>query len=243
MPYCPKCGAKVDNDVDKCPLCGFSIPIVDYETNNTKKYPEKINKYPKSYRRKRKIFMSYYRLMVLVLSGIFLIEDFVFTGSITWSKYAIIPLLSSIYILHFSLGLSKGFHRGLFTLHLDIFLLTFLLDIFDGKIGYSVTLALPLLFITYLGLEMFFFIFKKERKFGLDSIAFMLIFFAFLCIGLEFIIEINVYSKIHLDWSLIAAFQLIPVAFLMILLHHKSTDNFKRKVSDFMDKIKRKFHT
>jgi hypothetical protein len=68
-------------------------------------------------------------------------------------------------------------------------------------------------------------------------------FFAFLLISLEFIIELNVYSKIDLDWSLIATFQLIPVAFFIILLHHKTTENFNIKVKDFFDKIKRKFHT
>ena len=244
MPYCPKCGAEVDNGVENCPLCGFGIPIIDYEEKKKfKKYPDKINRYPKSYRRKRKIFMSYYRFMAVILSIVLLTEDLVFTGSITWSKYVVAPLFSTIYMLHFIMGLSKGFHRGLFTVHLDILTLVFLLDIFDGELDFTLTLALPILFITYIGLEVFFFIFKKTRKFGLDSVAYILIFFAFLSIGLEFIIELNVYSKIDLDWSLIATFQMIPIAFLFILLHNKSTENFKRKIKYFVEKIKRKFHT
>ncbi|MGM0641430.1 MAG: DUF6320 domain-containing protein [Thermotogota bacterium] len=244
MPYCPKCGIEVDNGVKKCPLCGFGIPVIDYkEKKEFKKYPDKINRYPKSYRRKRKIFMSYYRFMVLILSIILLVEDFVFTGAITWSKYVVAPLFSTIYMLHFIMGLSRGFHRGLLTIHLDILALNFLLDIFDGSLDFTFTLALPILFITYIGLEVFFFIFKKTRKFGLDSIAYILIFLAFLSIGLEFIIELNVYSIIDLNWSLITLFQLIPIAFLFILLHYKSTENFKRKIKLFFEKIKRKFHT
>ena len=244
MPYCPNCGAKVDKGVKKCPLCDFGIPIIDNdEDKKFNKYPKKINKYPKSYRRKRKIFMSYYSLMALVLSIIFLIEDLVFTGEITWSKYAIVPVLSTVYLLRFFLGLSKGFHRGLFTAHLNVFVLNFLLDIFDGSIGFSITLSLPLILVVYVGLEVFFFIFKKTRSFGLDSVAFILMFFAFLSIALEFIIELNVYSAISPDWSLIAAFQLIPIAFFMFLLHHKTTGNFKRKFKHFIEKIKRKFHT
>ena len=244
MPYCPNCGAKVDKGVEKCPLCDFGIPIIDYdEDKKFNKYPEKINKYPKSYRRKRKIFISYYSLMALVLSAIFIIEDFVFTGSITWSKYAVVPLLSTIYFLRFIFGLTKGYHRGLLTVHLNTFAMIFLLDLFNGEINFSLTLGLPLLVVTNIGIEVFHFIFKKTRKFGLDSVAFILIFFAFLSISLEFIIELNVYSIIDLDWSLIAAFQLIPIAFFMFLLHNGSTENFKRKFKYFIEKIKRKFHT
>jgi len=244
MPYCPNCGVEVDNGVEKCPLCGFEIPVLDEdEVQKFKKYPEKLDRYPKSYRRKRKIFMSYYSLMVFVLSTIFIIEDFVFTGSITWSKYVVVPILSTIYFLKFVFGLTKGYHRGLLTTHLDVFAMIFLLDIFDGKINFSLTLALPLLIVIYIGIEVFYFIFKKTTKFGLDSVAFILMFFAFLLISLEFIIELNVYSKIDLDWSLIATFQLIPVAFFIILLHHRTTENFNLKVKDFFDKIKRKFHT
>lgn len=244
MPYCPNCGVKVDKGVEKCPLCNFDIPAIDQDDGKKfKKYPDKIDRYPKSYRRKRKIFMSYYNFMALVLSIIFLIEDFVFTGGITWSKYVIVPVLYTTYFLRFIFGLTKGYHRGLLTVHLGTFVMVFLLDIFNGEIDFSLTLALPLLVVSYFGIEVFSFISKKTKKFGLDSVAYILIFFAFLLIALEFVVELKVYSIIDLDWSLIAAFQLIPIAFFMFLLHNGSTENFKRNFKHFIERLMRKFHT
>jgi len=102
-----------------------------------------------------------------------------------------------------------------------LIVLIFLLDVFDGRITWSLGYGLPigLLFevcVTGAGTLV-----AVLRRRGLNVIAIILSFVSLFCVGLEAIINFQIQHTLYVRWSAIVAFALVPVAALLFYIHYR----------------------
>ena len=105
MPYCPKCGVQVKKNRPSCPLCSFPIPNVEEpEENSIQREKHLLNRYrikqAENRRRWKEARVFVYMgiaFSLIVLSLIFGIQDYYFSGALGWSQYVIVSNLAVIH--------------------------------------------------------------------------------------------------------------------------------------------------
>jgi|SRR6056297_168177 len=240
MKTCNYCGVELENNMNFCPLCGE--PVINKNSDSLeyievrKKEQEKsaLTSYQKLTKmQKRKLFWQISG--IILLSGIvvtFLI-DFIGNQTISWSKYSI--AVCTILFLNTTM-ISFWYHR-LFLLFLGSFLTTssllVLLDLFNGSVDWGVKLGIPLLFAAYVIVFILIGMIKAARQHGLNIIAYCLLAAGLLSICTEGIISLQVMNKFQVEWSIIVMASVLPVAVLLLFIHHRL-----KKVTD----LKRFFH-
>ena len=238
MPYCPKCGVEVDDNIIECPLCKFPIPNVEKEETKElqeSKYPIANNIYSE-HRQKIKSQLFFVTIVILVSAVVVLsVVELIYPVNSIITNYLFIVLLS---LFVYSFLLFGFLNRGLTIL--GITSTTTVLVYFIAKINngnWFNSYALPLIIVIYINVLAFDYIYrhsKKKNRFGYLP-AFSLLICSSLCLGIESIISLNIYGSIHLTWSIIVTVTCILVAYLL----HTIINNLSYLS---IERIKRKFH-
>ncbi len=236
MPYCSKCGVEVDNNVRKCPLCDFSIPIIEIEENEyIDRFPLPQNIYPKKVkRRKRKAFIIISVIFLSVI-GLILFQNITASGKLAWAKYSIVSVIAAWIYLYFFFGFIPNFRISLIGVSTNTIILLFFIDVFNGKLEWIVSIGFPCVFMGALEIIIIAYLIERTKKKGLNIVTYILLSIALYCIGIEAFISLYTKEYVKLYWSIIVTIALTPLSILFIYLHYGLPEKYKIK-------LKRKFH-
>lgn len=241
MPYCPKCGVQVEKERSSCPLCSFPIPNVEGpEETPIQREKHLLNRYrikqAENRRRWKEARIFVYMgiaFSLMVLSLIFGIQDYYFSGVLGWSRYVIVSNLALVVFLFFLLRLIPGFLTNFIGLGITTGGFLYVLDSLNGKINWFWNLGLVICINTMIWLFILRLIIRHTRRRGLNIPAYSLAAGAMACISLELIRDLYQGVSLHLTWSIPVITTLIPLSGILLFLHLLISpgirENFKRK--------------
>lgn len=243
MPYCPKCGVQVENQRSTCPLCSFPIPNVEEPKKNvTEREGYLLNRYrlkqAENRRRWKEARVFVYMgitFSLVVLSLIFGILDYHFSGILSWSKYVISSNLAVVILLFFLLKIIPGFLPNFLGLGITTGSFLYILDSLNGTIGWFWDLGLVICINTMIWLFILRMLIRHTHRRGLNIPAYSLIAGTLACISLELIRDLYQGADLHLTWSIPVVTTLVPLAGILLFLHLLISPRIREK---FM----RKFH-
>jgi len=211
MPYCSKCGIEVDNGIEKCPLCGYTVPVFNDEEIKPKKYPKQINKYP-HYRNKKRNFAFNIVMIVLISAGFMnMIQNLIYSDKLTWSLYSAPVIFFSIIYVYFSFGFIRSFFKITVGIMLNTLAMLFVIDIVNRSMTFFTNLALPIVLTTGFFVMADYYLIRKFKNKGLNIIGTGFISVSLICLLYEIIIDTGTSGKIFFNWSTIIFFQLMPI--------------------------------
>ncbi len=232
MSYCVNCGVELEPSLTKCPLC--NTPVIN---------PHELEKYayqpPYPTHRgqvdvvKRKDF-AILTLVVLIATALscLLLNIFIYTAT-RWSLFIIgACLLIFVFLLPaFIKSKLPSYICLLFdsiAVGIYLFLITF--NTTDNK--WFLELALPIIVLITILLEIFTLLL---HIFPVSFIAVALYVFlelAFLCVGLELLIEQYIGSALHLSWSAIVltVCSVITIALITLLSRRRLREAVRRRL-------------
>jgi hypothetical protein len=104
MAYCPRCGVEVEDRLEACPLCDTPIPP-EVRTNPSEGgdypadvIPPKPMYRPLTKRQRRALFRGALAFLALFPVALTMMLDLSGTGSITWSYYVAVPVVTAAVI-------------------------------------------------------------------------------------------------------------------------------------------------
>ncbi|WP_010662190.1 DUF6320 domain-containing protein [Marinilabilia salmonicolor] len=240
MKNCPNCGVTLDESANFCSLCGEPLlernetNLAFIETRRKEREDKILTEYRKlSGFQKRKLFLKISGMVLI--SGIFitLVIDFVFSGTLSWSRYPM--TVGLVLLLNITMG-TFWVHRevlwgGLSFISSSVLLV--LLDIYSGNSGWGMQLGIPLLLAAYVTVLLLFRLIRRASQKGLNVVAYSLVTAGILCICTEGIINLYRFDSLVFRWSLIVMASSVVTALLMLYVHYRL-----KKVTD----LKRFFH-
>lgn len=222
MPYCPKCGVEVDDDVRQCPLCAFPIPDTRDEGDvpagggAEDRYPVPSNIY--NMHRQAVRYQIFFVFATVAFSAMIVLA--VIRGlkpelaDITEHVFA--GVLSSVMYMFFLLGFLKRIYSisGVF---LTTVLLTRALSMMGEDGSWFLPLGLPIILWVFLNVAAFDLAYSHSRK--KDRVGYMptfaLLFSSSICLGIDGIVSLHIHGAIGFDWSIIVAASCLAVALVL----------------------------
>ncbi|MDO4287704.1 MAG: hypothetical protein Q4C55_00825 [Eubacterium sp.] len=229
MAYCPKCGVEVDNDVKNCPLCGFPIPDIGEAGSGERRYPLAVNTYPEDHReRKNKIFYSL-EILCLAMLCVGLVLELVFGNFSRGIRIFLAADVALACYLLFAFGYLRpwlnfiGFY--LTTLGLGYFIYRSGVNPVDWFTCY----LLPIATLAYLDLNLFLFIYRKNRR--KNQFIFVPVtilgFTILLTLGIDATVSYNLLGHISLRWSLIVLVSCMAIIVVLMGLYYGAPEKTK----------------
>ncbi|GAA0126022.1 MULTISPECIES: DUF6320 domain-containing protein [Clostridium] len=237
MSYCPKCGVEVNSNAKKCPLCKFSLPYIDTNSSESfsDSFPNAINIYNKKVKEFKKILFSIIKAFCICSMFITLFCNFYISGKLTWSKYSTVCIVAAMFYFYLMLDLQWKFKNFIIGFGLNTFILILLLDIFDGKLSWSIKLGLPFIVMTICLLSICYEVFRIAKHKYFNVAGYTLIALSLYCIGIDGFVSLTLYNLFKLRWSLLVTIVLLPLGLVLIYIHHKLPVEYKIK-------LKKKLH-
>lgn len=229
MPYCPDCGVEI-GDAPQCPLCGAQNPRAGVQSKPEKSCTETDSEKPSGLRESGEEFSGPEKRTIAweVLSVAFCIAIFVLaavnlfrSGHFSWSLYPIASILLSwveatIWLVSPKMTLLRVL-LSIFALFLFLVALGFVSKNPRWALGLAVPIAILVASLT----GAVFLAIHKSRQRGLNLVAYVLVAFAALCMGLEVFIDLFARGVVVFDWAPICAISLLPVAAFLLYLHYR----------------------
>lgn len=233
MPYCSKCGVKVEVEVKQCPLCDFELPRIKDEELKEERYPFQENVFGSIAKRRKNIFMAIYSVIAIaVCINLFFIDYS--NGNLSWSIYANIYIFGSIVYMFVFLGYIKNILKSMIVAVLNTCIVLFFNDIVNGQMDWFFMLALPI--ILEAGIYIYFSILMFMSRIILPyRIMNFLFFTSVFLVNLEVLINNFLYDVFKISWSFYAAIYFIPLILIIIFIPRK-------KYEELASFLERKFH-
>lgn len=208
MPYCPKCGVEVENDVLNCPLCDFPVPDVDgSRSKGVSKYPRAVNTYMQDHLAKKNI--AFFTVLIIGISVLIIlgIIELIYSDAHPVIGYLAVGDVAIVALVFFALGYLKIWFNLLgayITVILAALAIYFLIG---NESGWFFNFAFPIVTLLFLDIYIFVFVFRTTRHrnrfifIPTNIILFAIVF----SLGIDGIISYHFEGWIHLTWSLIVA--------------------------------------
>ncbi len=225
MAYCSRCGVEVDEYTDYCPLC--EAPIQRFDEHGEPRlpaYPQEDRERPEDRsertRIRRMIALQIISTVVATPLVVVLATDLLLGRHVTWSgyvvaslvaawAYAAVPLLAPRrpgLILLIDVGVTAGYLAAL--------------DLFSGALEWFVPLGVPLIGAVAVVAVAIWFLSVRSRRLGANLAGFIVVGIAVICVITETVVEAYLETSIALDWSLIVAVAILPIAAFTFYLHY-----------------------
>jgi len=227
MNLCPNCGVDLGDDARSCPLCGVSLGLKTEGTNPS--FPPIPHIEPLfdpdgkgNFTPREKLFITREVITVCmaIAAGSAAAINFLVSGRFSWSLYP----MASIAFAWLCVGLPLYFPKRpvIWVTAAALGLLGFLgvLDIIDGPAyTWFVSLGFPLaLCIEVFGIGTALAVIKARRK-GFNVVSLLLFGVTAICLSIEYLTDKFIRGAVHLDWSSIVAFALVPVGIFLVYIH------------------------
>ena len=227
MPYCPRCGIEVESKRIRCPLCSMPIPEIEATKENTEtrenillnRYLLKQKENRKQWKEARAFVYTGISISLIILSFIFGIQDYYFSGNLSWSKYAIIGNMTTLISLFFLFRFIPYFIPNFLGLGFTTAGLLYILDNINGKVDWFWDLGLVICINTLVWSLLLRHIIRHSRRRGLNIPAYTLFATALASLSLQIIGNLYKGEPIQLTWSIPVISLLLPLGGLFLFIH------------------------
>lgn len=218
MPYCPRCGVEVEDRLELCPLCDTAIPAeVRDKEPPPGDYPQEVIPprplYRELTRKQRNVLVT----ALIAFIGIFPIIitlgiDFMRSGTVTWSFYVLVPVIGVALISWFLFRFGKRPIISVNAVLLIALVIQLILEKRSGELEILTSIELQFYIAVFTAVELFLLFVTFRRPKILSLLIFILMDGTLLLGGFDYILSGG------LDWSLIAASSILPVAGALLYL-------------------------
>ena len=225
--YCIKCGVELEDGIEKCPLCGTKVPVIETQSNEqigTKEYPTiKINLYEIKIKKiKKSIFLTFLTICMITIFEIYL-QNVVMYGEMRWGYYAIPSVV--LFLLSIFVFLDDySFRQNLLLLFLGISAYLAFLDFHDGKFTWSLRTGIPIVLTLYVLGLIFSWIMSKHKSDKIKTLNYFLILVGVFLLVLEWIV------RDRLSWSLWASIPLFILGIMLKYIYKSYKEEFTKRL-------------
>ena len=224
--YCYKCGVKLQDIEEECPLCHSKLPVLKNK-NAKKAYSEKLDL--------RKHFdLRYIAKLLLFTLFVFglitIICNICINGKISWSMYvisSIIYLSTQISFLYYRNKLIPAIINLL-----GIEYLLFSIAYLTNGLHWYLYLVLPNVFIVWLIIVLSVIVFIKRKMRLTRGISLFLFLISIILIVTEILSDLYKYQVINLKWILYASLPILIVSLMIFIIsfNRRLIDEIKKRI-------------
>ena len=224
--YCVKCGAELDEGVEKCPLCETSVLKMtdkenviydpEYPIININLYELKIKKVKKA------VFLSFFTISIISILEVFF-QNMIVYGEIKWGYYAI-PSILIFDLMLFVLLNSHTLRQNLFLIFAGLTVYFLILDYGNEELTWSLRTGIPIVGAYYFVSFIFSFVWDKHKSDRIKIMNFFLFFVGIFLLILEFIISRR------LSWSVWASVPLFVLNIMLRYTYKAYKEEFKKRL-------------
>ncbi len=228
MSYCVHCGVKLHTAEKRCPLCG--TPVLDPKEEAPPKcdyLPERIDTYPRRDINWR--FISELIMLILaVAAGLVVLCDFLTTGGISWSWFA---MAGCAFLAGFaSIPASRTLPGKLLLPFAGSAIALFLISFPLHGTRWLLLLALPAAAIITIYIAVCLCLSRKKRLRVFYRVAFCLVLLILSLVMIEVLTDLYNENAVCLFWSLYAVIPLsFLTAFFTIAAHNRRIVEYIKK--------------
>jgi hypothetical protein len=232
MPMCSNCGVEIENDYERCPLCGTSLSgEAGAEPAGGGEYSEVIEQHD---RRVRLLFREIFGFIGLAGAVVVFAVDFAYGMDISWARYPLASI-AFLWLAMFLIAVLKGRIYLIVlceTAATAAFLL--LLDLFSAGGGWFLPLALPLTLAAGGLVLVSAAVIRRFRLSALGGISAGLISAGLYTVCAELVINAYLGGQLQPSWSFITAAAVIPIIAFLI--------NFEKRLERRGSDLQKYFH-
>lgn len=206
---CPTCKVKLNDDLNKCPLCGKLISINNKQSGL---YSSDIEYYQSSF--DILYFTRIIAIMLIISSIITIICNFAINHTLTWS---LIVVCSSFYLITHRLYFTS-LNRILVFIINTIALELLLLSIVYIANGYNWYLCLVMPFVLMVAIYVIICYCLFNRENILRCISYKLFYIAICLIVINGLIKMFLYNCFYITWSIYAVIPLLVLSIIIFIL-------------------------
>ncbi len=219
MSICVHCGVELDSGLMVCPLCGKNPETGVEETADDTGQPSAILRIHK--KENKKTIWELSGILAFSAVAICLIVDLLTFKGIQWAHFTSVNILMVWVILTLLLFcrnrpflLLAGVMAGILTILLFV-------DLFTGGMGWFLPVGLPITAALFLAAGILILFYRFTSMKGLNLIGAGMILMAGFCIVMEIILDLFITGQTGLQWSLITASSIFPVAMILFFYHYR----------------------
>jgi hypothetical protein len=240
MIICKKCGVELEENMDRCPLCGENAasgalsgraPGPLKQSGQEERLLSDFELLTREQR--QKLFWQLSGIVLISGAVVTLVIDLIINRGITWSRYSCSASLVLFINITLLVLLRKRTAIALMGNFLSTSALLVLFDLFDNAIGWTTKLGIPLVLAFYLVVYLLISLMRRSKQRGINLIAYFLIALGILSLSVEGIISLQLNNRLDFQWSVIALASVLPVSAMLLFIHYRL-----RKGTD----LKRFFH-
>jgi len=219
MIICLNCGVELDDGLKICPLCGSDPEYKSEQEQISGNYPSDVIQLEKKENRRYLWELS----GIIAFSGIVvctLLE--LLTGKrLNWSLFSDVSITAAWVILTLYLFLYKRTVAIIILQMLTILTALFFIDLLATGREWFFPVGLPVTIAGFIAAGFVIVLYRVVHLKGLNIIASALIALSGYCIITEIVFDNYRNSFVDLQWSLIVAVSVLPVALLLFFFHYR----------------------
>lgn len=221
MAYCVNCGVKLKKSEKECPLCNTIVMNPNIVEEYEPVYPNVVEEFKKvNYKYISKLTI----LILIILTLIVVLCDFVTSKKVSWSIYVI---CSSLYLsCHLSFLLYKNIYIPMIIELIGTELFLFSISYLSNGIHWYLYLILPFIFIIWFYVFLCVYLMKNKKKNLLRRLGICFFFSSIALLGIEISIDLYKYNSIYLNWSIYAVLPIGIISILILII------SFNKKILD-----------
>jgi hypothetical protein len=219
MTLCINCGVELDDGLKICPLCGKDPENKVEQENISNNYPSGIIQLQKKETRRYLWELS----GVIAFSGIAVctILDLLTGKGLNWSLFSDVSITTAWIILTLYLFTYKNTVAIVILQMLAILTALFFIDLIATGRKWFFPVGLPVTVTGFIAAGTVIVLYRVSHLKGLNIIASALIALSGYCIITEIIFDKYWTGFVDLQWSLILAVSILPIALLFFFYHYR----------------------
>lgn len=228
MSYCVNCGVKLRKSEKKCPLC--NTIVINPNDRNIEYEPVYPNKLEKLRRVDYKYVTKLIILILLFVSLVILICDYITSKSISWSIYVLISIL--YLICHFQYLFQKNIYLSHIIEIIGTEFFMYIIAMLNNGIHWYLYLVLPFIMIVGLFVILCTYLVKRKKRNPLRRASVCILFASISLIAIESAIDLYLFNQIRFNWAIFASAPLIVISIILLLISFN-----KRLVEEIKQRI------
>jgi len=219
MTLCVNCGVELDEGLKICPLCGKDPESKGEEDHISNNYPSGIIRLQRKENRRYLWELS----GIIAFSGIAgcTIVDLLISKELRWALFSDVSITAAWVILTLYQFVYKRTLIVVTLLMLTILAALYLIDLIATGREWFFPVGLPVTIAVFIAAGTIIGFYKAAHYKGLNIIASAFIVLSGYCIITEMIFDKYLKDFIDLQWSLIVAVSILPVALVFFFYHYR----------------------
>jgi ABC-type transport system involved in cytochrome c biogenesis permease subunit len=219
MTLCVNCGVELDDGLKVCPLCGKDPGNRSEEEHISNNYPSSIIQLQRKENRKYLWELS----GIIAFSGIAVctILDLLISRRLSWSPFSDVSITAAWVILTLYLFAYRRTFTFVSLLILTVLAALYLIDLVTIGREWFFPVGLPVTIALFISAGTIIMFYKAAHFKGLNIIASAFIVLSGYCIITEMIFDKYLKGFVDLQWSLIVAVSILPVALIFFFYHYR----------------------